>query len=173
MHPVQPPQQWQAMRQDVPEVERVVEERQREQPLGGTRQAECRERAPASPSDQRRQRLDHRPFHQPNRCCSQSGDRQVAQVVACRRLDATAQRPASLEPEQGAACGKRRHGREPHPHAKPPGEANASRHAVARQPSAGRCNSLWIASRSSSILKGLRKTAVFSSSTLSIAAVSA
>lgn len=80
--PVKAPEEWNAMRQDMPEVECVIEQHEASDPLGPDRQLQARQQTKPIPLDGRNQRHDEGALHDLHRRARQGSKGEVSQIVS-------------------------------------------------------------------------------------------
>src|SRR5437762_2408203 len=95
---VEAPEERDAMGEDVPDEERVVEERDRERRLEPGREADRVHEAPSSSVDESREPARERAFRRLDRGRAEHGHAEVPDVATELRLGGPAERTAVLEP---------------------------------------------------------------------------
>src|SRR5919201_3929533 len=92
------------MDQDVPDVQRVIEQDNREQYVERSRQSRRMEQSEPAPLHDTRERLNQRALQQIDRCGSQAGEYQISRKAAKLRLVLLPERPPALERREHHEC---------------------------------------------------------------------
>jgi len=106
------PEPADAMREHVPEVERVVHEDHGERRFEPGRQRKLLQDAPAAALDDRRQGRDAGPLGQLHGDGGERGDAEIARIVAAPALDRAPQRIAPLQRDERRGTGHDQDGAE-------------------------------------------------------------
>ena len=99
---VETPQQRNTVREDVPEIERVIEKHDRQQGLGPLRHVESLQQANPVTNGHCSQSIGDRPLQKTQCYPAHRSHDSVTQIASECRLDRTTQRPPSLEPDERA-----------------------------------------------------------------------